>query len=347
CCPLPNQLLPHARETFRLQGIRTGGISAGLACSVVLVAILSVFLFVRLRLRRRVKVAKNGPSPKKIGRVHCVIFDLLTLQEATEHFSENNKIGEGGFGTVYKGILPDGQEIAVKTLVEGTSERGLHQLHNEVLILAELQHKNLVRLQGFCSHQNDTLLVYEYIKNGSLDNFLFVLTNQTVPPFHPTPILRRGYMSPEYAMDGSLSPKVDIFSFGVLALEIVTRRSNCSFHDHGPVNLLTNVWGHWIKGTIWQMLHQSLDGYARSQALRCIHVGLLCVQQDPEHRPEISTVVFMLTRDSMELQPPSQPAFFFGGESTTASVSNRQNTCLYDRIDFVLQQSGCKRNYTY
>jgi serine/threonine protein kinase len=73
---------------------------------------------------------------------------------------------------ILQGILPDGQEIAVKKLLEKTGH-GLQELHNEVLLLAELQHKNLVRLQGYCSHRSDTLLVYEYISNGSLDNFLF------------------------------------------------------------------------------------------------------------------------------------------------------------------------------
>jgi serine/threonine protein kinase len=71
-----------------------------------------------------------------------------------------------------QGVLSDGQEVAVKKLL-GTTGHGLDQLHNEVLLLAELQHKNLVRLQGFCLHQEQTLLVYEYIKNGSLDNILF------------------------------------------------------------------------------------------------------------------------------------------------------------------------------
>ena len=73
---------------------------------------------------------------------------------------------------LFQGILSDGQEIAVKKLL-GRAGPGLDQLQNEVRVLAELQHKNLVGLQGFCSHQNDTLLVYEYIKNGSLDNILF------------------------------------------------------------------------------------------------------------------------------------------------------------------------------
>ncbi|KAM0869999.1 hypothetical protein ACQ4PT_040316 [Festuca glaucescens] len=232
-------------------------------------------------------IPESGAALEKIGRAHCTIFDLPTLQQATEHFSERNKLGEGGFGTIYKGILSDGQVIAVKTLL-GTTGHGLQQLHNEVVLLAELQHKNLVS----------------------------------------------GYMAPEYAMHGNVSPKIDVFSLGVLALEIVTRRSNCSSNDHGTVNLLSDVWDHWTKGTISQMLH-GLDGYARNQALRCIHIGLLCVQQDPGHRPDISAVVFMLTRDSMELRPPSQPAFFFG----RASRSNGQSSYLYDQSDFVLQQS--------
>ncbi|KAG2657426.1 hypothetical protein PVAP13_1KG175800 [Panicum virgatum] len=147
------------------------GILAGVACSVVVVLILSVFVFVRRR-RRANKPAEKDHLSKKITRAQCMIFDLPALQEATENFSENNKLGEGGFGTVYRGILSDGQEIAVKKLL-GRTGHGLHQLHNEVRVLAELQHKNLVRLQGFCSHPEETLLVCEYIKNGSLDNFLF------------------------------------------------------------------------------------------------------------------------------------------------------------------------------
>jgi len=374
------------------------GISAGIACFAVLMLILLVFFF--LRFRRRIKATKNDEhSLKKIGRAQCTIFDLQTLQEATEHFSEKNKLGAGGFGTVYKGILSDGQEIAVKKLL-GRAGPGLDQLQNEVRVLAELQHKNLVGLQGFCSHQNDTLLVYEYIKNGSLDNILFddskgnalnweqqyniihgiakgilylhedssmriihrdlkssnILLDDNMEPkiadFGLARLLGEGhthtrttrvvgtfgYMAPEYAWRGSVSPKIDIFSFGVLVLEIVTRRSNCSSDDHSTVNLLTDVWDHWTKQTVSQMLHPSLDEFARSQALRCIHIGLLCVQPEPDDRPDISAVVFMLTRDSMELQPPAQPAFFFGRESPSASRSDGQRNYVYDRSSFILEQ---------
>ncbi|CAD6342568.1 unnamed protein product [Miscanthus lutarioriparius] len=145
-------------------------------------------------------------------------------------------------------------------------------------------------------------------------------------------------MAPEYVMHGRVSPKIDVFSFGVLVLEIVTRRSNCSSDDHSTVNLLSDVWDHWSKGTMLQMLHPSLDEVAQSQALRCIHIGLLCVQSKPEDRPDISVVVFMLTRDSMGLQPPSQPAFFFGRESPSALGSDARSSYTYERSGFILGQ---------
>ncbi|KAM3385146.1 hypothetical protein ACQJBY_009225 [Aegilops geniculata] len=322
-----------------------------------------------------------------------MIFELAALQEATENFSEKNKLGEGGFGIVYKGILADGQEIAVKKLLGGTGS-GLYQLHNEVQLLAELQHKNLVRLQGFCSHRDDTLLVYEYIKNGTLDNFLFVETSEEntlsweqqhniilgiakgilylhedssmriihrdlkpnniliddgmdpkIADFGLARLLGEGhthtktaravgtlsYMAPEYAIHGRVSPKIDIFSFGVLVLEIVTRRRNSSSDDRDEVNLISDVWNCWTKGTVSQMIDPSLDEHARSQALRCIHIGLMCVQSDPDDRPYISSVILMLTRDNTEIQAPAQPAFFFGREAALASPA-------YDRSDFILGQ---------
>uniref|UniRef100_A0ACD6ARZ4 Uncharacterized protein n=2 Tax=Avena sativa TaxID=4498 RepID=A0ACD6ARZ4_AVESA len=276
-------------------------ISAGIVCPLVLVLLISVFVLIRFR-RRIIKASTKKDNPfKKISRAQCVIFDLPALEEATDNFSQRNKLGEGGFGAVYKGVLPDGQEIAVKKLV-GTAGHGLHQLHNEVLLLAELQHKNLVRLHGFYSHPENTLLVYEYIKNGSLDNFLsdsreghitlvweqqydiihgiakgilYLHEDSTMRIIHrdikPNNILldedmepkiadfglarllgeghthtktsgaagTPGYMAPEYVYDRRVSPKIDIFSYGVLILQIVTRRRECWSDDSNTVNLIT------------------------------------------------------------------------------------------------------------
>ncbi|KAF0905234.1 hypothetical protein E2562_003838 [Oryza meyeriana var. granulata] len=285
-------------KTGRKGGV--AGVSAGVACSIVLMLILSAYAFIR---SKRKKAAKKDNLLKKMARGKCTIFDLPTLKEATENFSEKHKLGEGGFGSVYKGKLPDGQEIAVKKLIESCGH-GLNQLHNEVLVLAQLQHKNLVRLQGFCVHKDEMLLVYEYIRNGSLDNFLFdasrgnilswdqqyniilgivkgimylhedssiriihrdlkannILLDEDMDPKIADFGLARllggghtqtkttrvvgtyGYMAPEYAIHGNVSPKIDIFSFGVLVLEIVTKRKNCSY-DNGTtdtVNLLSD-----------------------------------------------------------------------------------------------------------
>uniref|UniRef100_A0A453BCJ8 Protein kinase domain-containing protein n=1 Tax=Aegilops tauschii subsp. strangulata TaxID=200361 RepID=A0A453BCJ8_AEGTS len=158
---------------------RVAGISTGAACFAVLMLILAVFAFIRSKTR---KAKKHDDSFNKMARGKCTIYDFPTLQEATGNFSEKHKLGEGGFGTVYKGNLPDGQEIAVKKLIDGAGAgHGLDQIRNEVLVLAQLQHKNLVRLLGFCLHQKEMLLVYEYIRNGSLDNFLFGISQH---PFH-------------------------------------------------------------------------------------------------------------------------------------------------------------------
>ncbi|KAJ3674888.1 hypothetical protein LUZ60_005504 [Juncus effusus] len=100
------------------------------------------------------------------------VFDLIALKNATDNFSETNKLGKGGFGPVYKGILSDGQEIAVKLLSE-SSAQGTKEFKNEVDFLAKLKHKNLVQLLGCLIQKNQKMLCYEFLPNGSLDKILF------------------------------------------------------------------------------------------------------------------------------------------------------------------------------
>ncbi|CAN6452138.1 unnamed protein product [Victoria cruziana] len=96
---------------------------------------------------------------------------LRAIQDATEKFSDENKLGEGGFGPVYKGKLPDGMEVAVKRLASASGQ-GVKEFKNEVKLIAKLQHTNLVRLIGCCLEKGEKLLVYEYMPNKSLDYFL-------------------------------------------------------------------------------------------------------------------------------------------------------------------------------
>ncbi|KAJ9553609.1 hypothetical protein OSB04_017654 [Centaurea solstitialis] len=221
-------------------------------------------------------------------------FSLHEIAKATDNFSINNKIGEGGFGPVYKGVLEDGKEVAVKRLSE-TSQQGLDEFKNEVICIAKLQHRNLVKLLGYCIHGNELILVYEYMANKSLDCFLFDETRSSIldwpQRFHIINGMARGilylhqdshlqiihrdlkagnilldanmnlkisdfglarkfvgkdvmaktkkvvgtygYISPEYPVHGRFSIKSDVFSFGVLVLEIVSGKKNREFSRDG------------------------------------------------------------------------------------------------------------------
>ncbi|PWA97410.1 EGF-like domain-containing protein [Artemisia annua] len=99
-------------------------------------------------------------------------FDMSTIVVATDNFSLLSKLGEGGFGSVYKGKLQNGQEIAVKRLSQ-SSGQGMQEFTNEVTLIAKLQHRNLVRLLGYCFHKDEKMLVYEYLPNKGLDSFIF------------------------------------------------------------------------------------------------------------------------------------------------------------------------------
>nr|GMD83084.1 cysteine-rich receptor-like protein kinase 25 [Ipomoea batatas] len=99
-------------------------------------------------------------------------YDFSTIQAITNRFSPDNKIGEGGYGVVYKGRLPNGQDVAVKRLSRG-STKGVEEFKNEVALVAKLQHRNLVRLLGYCLHREEKILIYEFVPNKSLDYLLF------------------------------------------------------------------------------------------------------------------------------------------------------------------------------
>ncbi|CAK8564584.1 unnamed protein product [Lathyrus sativus] len=350
---------------------------------------------------------------KKLGKPGCIkmffhkkekedgdlatVFDFSTIANATNHFSNINKLGEGGFGPVYKGIMVDGQEIAVKRLSK-TSGQGAEEFKNEVKLMATLQHRNLVKLLGCSIQQDEKLLIYEFMPNRSLDYFIFDTTRSKLLDWtkrlqiidgiargllylHQDSTLRiihrdlktsnilldidmfpkisdfglarsfigdqaeantnrvmgtYGYMPPEYAVHGYFSIKSDVFSFGVVVLEIISGKKNSGFGDpRHRLNLLGHAWRLWIEERPHELIDDILyDPAICPEIIRFIHVGLLCVQQQPENRPNMSSVVFMLKSEHL-LPKPNEPGFYVGRDNTN-NIGSSSKGCSINEASMSL-----------
>ncbi|VFQ61036.1 unnamed protein product [Cuscuta campestris] len=276
-----------------------------LVAGVLMLTLVIVASYIRWRKHSEPKheVRRMHNNESNNDEFELPLFDFSTLIKATDSFSAKSKIGEGGYGPVHKGMLDNGHEIAVKRLSK-TSTQGHGEFKNEVLCIAKLQHRNLVRMLGCCIEGDDKLLVYEFMPNGSLDTFIFdeaqsrhldwpkrfqiingvargltylhhdsrlriihrdlkasniLLDSNMEPKISDFGIARSfggneieaktniivgtyGYISPEYAARGLYSVKSDVFSFGVLVLEIVTGKRNTKFcHPDSDVNLVGHV----------------------------------------------------------------------------------------------------------
>uniref|UniRef100_A0A8R7QER6 Protein kinase domain-containing protein n=2 Tax=Triticum urartu TaxID=4572 RepID=A0A8R7QER6_TRIUA len=260
--------------------------------------------------------------------------------------------------------MVDGQEVAVKKLSAGNRVQGLKEFRNEVNLIAKLQHRNLVRLLGYCIHHSERILVYEYMSNKSLDTFIFdprrhatlswktrmdiifgiargllylhqdsrhtmihrdlkaanvLLDREMVAKISDFGIAKLfssigdhqvterivgtyGYMSPEYAMDGMVSFMQDVYSFGVLLLEIISSRRN-----QRSFNLIAHAWGLFEENKSLELLDPAVRGGCSptelEQAATCIQIGLLCVQESPTQRPQMVAVISMLSHQQVPGRP--------------------------------------------
>ncbi|RDY00474.1 G-type lectin S-receptor-like serine/threonine-protein kinase, partial [Mucuna pruriens] len=404
----------------------------------------------------------NVINEKEKNDLELPMFELSTITSATNNFSTDNKLGEGGFGSVYKGSLDNGGEIAVKRLSK-TSSQGHQEFKNEVMHIAKLQHRNLVRLLGYCIQEGERLLVYEFMPNKSLDSFIFdekksmlldwprrliiingiargllylhqdsrhrivhrdlkagnvLLDSEMNPKISDFGLARSfggneieattkhvvgtyGYLPPEYIIDGAYSTKSDVFSFdwprrlliingiarGLVYLHqdsrhriihrdlkagnvLLDSEMNPKISDFGlarsfggnetgantdhvvgtygymppeyiidgayseksdvfsfGVLILEIAWRLFTEGKCCEIVDATIRGSLNlSTALRSIHVGLLCVQLSPDDRPNMSSVVLMLGSESA-LPHPKLPGFFTNrnpvGDSSSSS-SNKQ-----------------------
>ncbi|CAH1424565.1 unnamed protein product [Lactuca virosa] len=293
------------------------------------IIIASICIFIALKRKKKQMPPPPLQQPENsetgtmdIGAADALQYNFSIVRAATNDFSKENKLGRGGFGVVYKGKLEDGQEVAVKRLGRDSGQ-GDVEFKNEVLLVAKLQHRNLVRLLGFSIEGSERLLIYEYLPNASLDQFIFDPTKHfgMARLFKPEEtqgdtsriVGTYGYMAPEYAMHGQFSVKSDVFSFGVLVLEMVTGQKNQCFRNGDSVeDLLSFAWKSWRNGTVTDMIDPTLKTGSGSlrDVIRSIHIGLLCVQENVIDRPTMASVVLMLNSFSITLPVPSEPAFF-------------------------------------
>ncbi|KAK4484662.1 hypothetical protein RD792_007251 [Penstemon davidsonii] len=303
-------------------------------------------------------------------------FTLRQIKAATNNFDNANKIGEGGFGPVYKGVMPDGTIIAVKQL-SSRSKQGNREFVNEIGMISALQHLNLVKLFGCCIEGNQLLLIYEYLENNSLARALFGTEQQKLNLDWPTrkkiclgiakglaflheesrlKIVHRdikatnvlldkdlnakisdfglakldeeenthistriagtiGYMAPEYAMRGYLTDKADVYSFGIVALEIVSGKSNTNYRPKEEFVYLLD-WAYVLQeqGNILELVDPSLgSNYSKEEAMLMLNLSLLCANISPTLRPSMSSVVSMLNGET----PVQAPIVKRGGVNTS------------------------------
>uniref|UniRef100_J3LJG9 non-specific serine/threonine protein kinase n=1 Tax=Oryza brachyantha TaxID=4533 RepID=J3LJG9_ORYBR len=297
------------------------GIAVGAAIVLVLVL---VFICLSRRRRRRDDLASNlggserdaatprstasasaGPEVSHLGWGHW--FTLRELEEATDGLAEENVIGEGGYGIVYKGTLQNSTMVAVKNLLNnrGQAEK---EFKVEVEAIGRVRHKNLVRLLGYCVEGAYRMLVYEYVDNGNLDQWLHGDVGDVSPLTWESRMniilgTAKGYVAPEYASTGMLNERSDVYSFGVLIMEIITGRSPVDYtRAPGEVNLV-----EWLKTMVAErkaeeVVDPKLAEKPSPKVLkRALLVALRCVDPDGHKRPKMGHVIHMLEMDDLQL----------------------------------------------
>ncbi|XP_060671710.1 cysteine-rich receptor-like protein kinase 10 isoform X2 [Ziziphus jujuba] len=345
---------------------------------LVLTAIM-FFVYICLCVRK----AKESVRYTDDEKAESLQFQFCAIKAVTNDFSEANKLGQGGFGAVYRGRLLNGGDIAVKRLCKNSGQGDI-EFRNEILLVARLQHRNLVSLLGFCLEQSERLLIYEFVPNSSLDHHVFdpikrasldwnvrykiivgiaqgllylhedsrlkvihrdlkasnILLDAEMNPkiadfgmaklftvdqtqSDTTRIVGTyGYMAPEYVKRGHHSVKSDVFSFGVLILEIVSGQSIKRFStEEKAESLLSYAWKKWKEGLATNLVDPKMNvGGSKAEIMQCIHIGLLCVQENLHDRPTMRSVALSLSSCSVSLQVPSKPAYFMDSSTNLPKI---------------------------
>ncbi|KAK9934628.1 hypothetical protein M0R45_021765 [Rubus argutus] len=254
----------------------------------------------------RKKLLKKRKEKKQLGALLSIVtksqlnYSYEVLENATNYFHASNKLGQGGSGSVYKGVLSDGKVVAIKSYWDAASQA------------------------------LKSLLVYEFVPNQSLHdyfsgNILFYVIENNLEPLRLFPEDKThistaiagtlGYMAPEYVTRGKLTEKADVYSFGVVVIEIISGKRIKSFASNS-VSILQTVWDLYGTGQLCNAVDPVLEGkFKNNEASRLLQIGLLCIQASAELRPSMPLVVKMLTDQNLEMPKPTQPPFLNSGSA--------------------------------
>ncbi|KAA8517392.1 hypothetical protein F0562_017685 [Nyssa sinensis] len=305
------------------------------------------------------KSGRGQAQTEEIVTNNVRLFSYNSLRSATADFHPSNRIGGGGFGVVYRGVLRDGTQVAIKSL-SAESKQGTNEFLTEINMISHIQHPNLVQLIGCCVEGSNRILVYEYLENNSVASALLgskgkhialdwpqraaicmgtasglAFLHEEAEPhivhrdikasnilldenLHPkigdfglaklfpdnvTHISTRvagtvGYLAPEYALLGQLTKKADVYSFGVLILEIVSGRSSSKAAFGEDLLVLVEwTWKLREEGRLLDLVDSELSEYPEGEVMRFIKVALFCTQAGPQQRPGMKQVVEMLSKE--------------------------------------------------
>ncbi|XP_044488071.1 receptor protein kinase TMK1-like [Mangifera indica] len=320
------------------------------------------------------RFTSSGPSDIRVVEAGNMVISIQVLRNVTNNFSEENILGRGGFGTVYKGELHEGTKIAVKRMGSGiVSEKGLAEFKSEIAVLTKVRHRHLVALLGYCLDGNEKLLVYEYMPQGTLSRHLFNWKEGELKPLEwtrrltialdvargveylhglaqqsfihrdlkPSNILLGddmrakladfglvrlapengkqsietrvagtfGYLAPEYAATGRVTTKVDVFSFGVILMQLISgRKALDETQSEDSVHLPTWFWRmHVNKDTFRNAIDQSieLDEETLASVSTVAELACHCYAREAYQRPDMGHVVNVLS-SLAELWKPAE-----------------------------------------
>ncbi|XP_054795595.1 cysteine-rich receptor-like protein kinase 2 isoform X2 [Prosopis cineraria] len=337
------------------KGAIIGGVVGGVALALVLIASLA---WMQIRRSKRSERAPRGEIMGESKLKGPINYNYNDLKSATKNFSEKNKLGEGGFGTVYKGTLKNGKIVAVKKLLMRQSNRMDEEFESEVRLISNKKGSlnwkqrydiilGIARGLTYLHEEFHICIIHRDIKTSNIlldDDFQPKIADfglARLLPGDQTHLSTRfagtlGYTAPEYALHGQLSEKADTYSYGVIVLEIISGQRNSELKIDAHVEgefLLQQAWKLYEKSRHLELVDNTLDPneYDAKELEKIIEIGLLCTQASPAIRPTMSEVVGLLQSKGLSKNMrPTMPLFVetdsgSKGDTSTYTASSTSN----------------------